>query len=83
MSSDDTLQVRVAAPSIDAIRDLTQRLRSTGVVERTQTTLALETIFEKTGIGYVAGAAAGRNGKHKTSQNGHNSASHANGQHGH
>ena len=53
VTGDDYFQVRVVAPEIADIRQLVVDLRATGVVQSTRTTLALETLFEKSALGYL------------------------------
>ena len=53
VTGDDYFQARVVAPSIAEIRQLVLDLRATHVVQSTRTTLALETLFEKSALGYV------------------------------
>ena len=53
VTGDDYFQVRVVAPDIPAIRQLVVDLRATGVVQSTRTMLALETLFEKSAVGYL------------------------------
>ena len=53
VTGDDYFQVRVTAPEIADIRQLVLDLRSTGVVQSTRTVLALETLFEKSALGYL------------------------------
>ena len=53
VTGDDYFQVRVVAPDIAAIRELVIALRGTGVVQSTRTMLALETLFEKSALGYL------------------------------
>jgi Lrp/AsnC family leucine-responsive transcriptional regulator len=52
VTGDDYFQVRVVAPNIMVIREIVVSLRATGVVQGTSTVLALETMFEKSHIGY-------------------------------
>jgi len=56
VTGDDYFQVRVVAPDIPAIRQLVVDLRATGVVQSTRTMLALETLFEKSVLGYLEAA---------------------------
>ena len=58
VTGDDYFQARVIAPDIPAIRQLVVDLRATGVVQSTRTTLALETLFEKSALGYLEPAPA-------------------------
>jgi Lrp/AsnC family transcriptional regulator, leucine-responsive regulatory protein len=51
VTGEDYFQVRVIAPSIDALKDLVLELRATQVVQNTRTMLALETLFEKSAPG--------------------------------
>lgn len=53
VTGDDYFQARVVAPDIPAIRQLVVDLRATGVVQSTRTILALETLFEKSALGYL------------------------------
>ena len=53
VTGDDYFQTRLVAPDIAAVRELVIDLRSTGVVQSTRTTLALETLFEKSALGYL------------------------------
>ena len=53
VTGDDYFQVRVIAPEIADIRQLVVDLRATGVVQSTRTMLALETLFEKSALGYL------------------------------
>ncbi len=53
VTGDDYFQARVIAPEIAEIRQLVVDLRATGVVQSTRTTLALETLFEKSALGYL------------------------------
>ena len=53
VTGDDYFQVRVTAPEIADIRQLVLDLRATGVVQSTRTVLALETLFEKSALGYL------------------------------
>lgn len=53
VTGDDYFQARVVAPDIPAIRQLVVDLRATGVVQSTRTMLALETLFEKSALGYL------------------------------
>ena len=53
VTGDDYFQVRVTAPEIADIRQLVLDLRATGVVQSTRTVLALETLFEKSTLGYL------------------------------
>ena len=53
VTGDDYFQVRVTAPEIADIRQLVLDLRATGVVQSTRTVLALETLFEKSMLGYL------------------------------
>ena len=53
VTGDDYFQVRVVAPDIADVRQLVLNLRATGVVQGTRTMLALETLFEKSALGYV------------------------------
>jgi Lrp/AsnC family leucine-responsive transcriptional regulator len=48
VTGEDYFQVRVVAPTIDALKELVLDLRSSGVVQGTRTMLVLETLFEKT-----------------------------------
>jgi Lrp/AsnC family leucine-responsive transcriptional regulator len=50
VTGEDYFQIRVAAPDINALKDLVMDLRNTGVVQGTRTMLALETNFEKTSL---------------------------------
>ena len=52
VTGDDYFQVRVIAPDIADVRQLVLDLRATGVVQGTRTMLALETLFEKSALGY-------------------------------
>nr|AIA11918.1 AsnC family [uncultured bacterium] len=52
VTGQDYFQARVVAPEISALRELVVDLRSTGVVQGTSTVLALETMFEKSSLGY-------------------------------
>ena len=52
VTGDDYFQVRVIAPDIAAVRQLVVDLRATGVVQGTRTMLGLETLFEKSPLGY-------------------------------
>jgi len=56
VTGDDYFQVRVVAPEIADIRRLVIDLRATGVVQSTRTVLALETLFEKSALGYLEAA---------------------------
>lgn len=58
VTGDDYFQARVVAPGIPEIRQIVLDLRATGVVQSTRTTLALETLFEKSGLGYLEPEAA-------------------------
>ena len=51
VTGEDYFQARVVAPAIAMLRELAIDLRATGVVQGTSTTLALETMFEKSCIG--------------------------------
>lgn len=53
VTGDDYFQTRVVAPNIAAVRELVLDLRATGFVQSTRTTLALETLFEKSALGYL------------------------------
>jgi len=53
VTGDDYFQVRVVAPDIANIRQLVLDLRATGIVQSTRTMLALETLFEKSALGYL------------------------------
>ena len=53
VTGDDYFQARVVAPDIPAVRALVLDLRATGVVQSTRTMLALETLFEKSALGYL------------------------------
>ena len=53
VTGDDYFQVRVVAPDIAAIRQLVVDLRATNVVQSTRTMLALETLFEKSALGFL------------------------------
>ncbi len=53
VTGDDYFQARIVAPDIADIRQLVVDLRATGVVQSTRTTLALETLFEKSALGYL------------------------------
>ena len=53
VTGDDYFQARIVAPEIADIRQLVVDLRGTGVVQSTRTTLALETLFEKSALGYL------------------------------
>ena len=55
-------QPRVVAPDIADVRQFVLELRATGVVQGTRTMLALETLFEKSALGYpsAAGMITGR-----------------------
>ena len=53
VTGDDYFQARVVAPSIPQIRQIVLDLRATNVVQSTRTTLALETLFEKSALGYL------------------------------
>lgn len=53
VTGDDYFQARVVAPDI---RQLVVDLRATGVVQSTRTMLALETLFEKSALGYLESA---------------------------
>ena len=50
VTGDDYFQTRVAAPSIDEIKDLVLQLRATQVVQNTRTLLVLEVLFEKSAL---------------------------------
>jgi Lrp/AsnC family leucine-responsive transcriptional regulator len=52
ITGDDYFQARVVAPEISALRELVIALRATHVVQSTRTVLSLETLFEKSSIGY-------------------------------
>ena len=52
VTGDDYFHIRVIAPDLPAIRELVLDLRETGVVQSTRTTLALETLFEKSPLGF-------------------------------
>ena len=52
VTGDDYFQARVVAPDIADVRQLVLELRATGVVQGTRTMLALETLFEKSALGY-------------------------------
>jgi len=51
VTGEDYFQIRVIAPSIEALKDLVLALRATQVVQNTRTMLALETLFEKSAPG--------------------------------
>ena len=53
VTGDDYFQVRVVAPGIAEVRQLVLDLRATNFVQSTRTTLALETLFEKSALGYL------------------------------
>ena len=53
VTGDDYFQARIVAPGIADIRQLVVDLRATGMVQSTRTTLALETLFEKSALGYL------------------------------
>ncbi len=53
VTGEDYFQTRVVAPDIAAVRALVLDLRATGVVQSTRTILALETMFEKSALGYL------------------------------
>ena len=53
VTGDDYFQARVVAPDIAAVRELVLALRATGVVQSTRTMLALETLFEKSAVGFL------------------------------
>jgi Lrp/AsnC family leucine-responsive transcriptional regulator len=53
VTGDDYFQARVVAPQIEDVRDLVLALRRTGFVQSTRTMLALETLFEKSAVGYL------------------------------
>ena len=53
VTGDDYFQTRVVAPDIAAVRSLVLDLRATGIVQSTRTILALETMFEKSAVGYL------------------------------
>ncbi len=53
VTGDDYFQARVVAPDIAAVRELVLDLRATGVVQSTRTMLALETLFEKSALGFL------------------------------
>jgi Lrp/AsnC family leucine-responsive transcriptional regulator len=53
VTGDDYFQARVVAPGIPQIRQIVLDLRATNVVQSTRTTLALETLFEKSAMGYL------------------------------
>lgn len=53
VTGDDYFQARVVAPNIADIRHLVLDLRATGIVQSTRTMLALETLFEKSALGYL------------------------------
>jgi len=53
VTGEDYFQTRVVAPDIAAVRALVLGLRATGVVQSTRTILALETMFEKSALGYL------------------------------
>jgi Lrp/AsnC family leucine-responsive transcriptional regulator len=53
VTGDDYFQARIVAPGIDEIRQIVLDLRATNVVQSTRTTLALETLFEKSALGYL------------------------------
>jgi len=53
VTGDDYFQARVIAPGIPQIRQIVLDLRATNVVQSTRTTLALETLFEKSALGYL------------------------------
>jgi DNA-binding Lrp family transcriptional regulator len=52
VTGEDYFQVRVIAPEIGVLREIVIALRATHVVQSTRTILALETLFEKSAIGY-------------------------------
>jgi Lrp/AsnC family transcriptional regulator, leucine-responsive regulatory protein len=52
ITGDDYFQVRVVAPEISMLRELVIELRATHVVQSTRTVFVLETLFEKSSIGY-------------------------------
>lgn len=52
VTGEDYFQVRVIAPEISALRQLVVDLRATGVVQGTRTMLSLETLFEKSPLGF-------------------------------
>lgn len=56
VTGDDYFQTRVVAPDIAAVRALVLELRATGVVQSTRTILALETMFEKSALGFLEDA---------------------------
>ena len=53
VTGDDYFQARMGAPDIAAIHKLVLDLRATGVVQSTRTVLALETLFEKSALGFL------------------------------
>lgn len=58
VTGDDYFQTRMVAPDIAAVRALVLELRATGMVQSTRTILALETMFEKSALGYLGDEAA-------------------------
>lgn len=50
VTGEDYFQIRVLAPSIEALKDIVLALRATQVVQNTRTLLALETLFEKSSV---------------------------------
>jgi Lrp/AsnC family leucine-responsive transcriptional regulator len=54
VTGDDYFQARVVAPDIEALRELVIKLRATNVVQATRTVFVLESLFEKSSIGYAA-----------------------------
>jgi Lrp/AsnC family leucine-responsive transcriptional regulator len=53
VTGDDYFQARVVAPDIEALRELVIHLRATNVVQATRTVFVLESLFEKSSIGYA------------------------------
>jgi Lrp/AsnC family leucine-responsive transcriptional regulator len=51
VTGEDYFQIRVVAPSIEALKELVLLLRATRVIQNTRTLLALETLFEKSAVG--------------------------------
>ena len=52
VTGEDYFQARVVTPAIFELRELVVALRSTGVVQGTSTTLALEVMFEKSHLSF-------------------------------
>lgn len=52
VAGEDYFQARVIAPNIKALRELVVELRATGFVQGTRTTMALETMFEKSAMSF-------------------------------